>query len=180
MNIAHELTNEDWMDEGFAAAVDGGIGTPEYYAEESYAHPGDNFVAPVQYAVTQAAADCGEKKCDQTRTYKEMKVAMDHMVEAETHYAEVKETCLTHQTTLTTTPAAEQYNYYKSNVVPCNEDMAEAEFEVRHANHSQHSSALSFRAEQNMFAAEEYLVNHMYEYVQTADAAMEHGMQEAM
>ena len=97
MNIAHELTNEDWMDEGFAAAVDGGIGTPEYYAEESYAHPGDNFVAPVQYAVTQAAADCGEKKCDQTRTYKEMKVAMDHMVEAETHYAEVKETCLTHQ-----------------------------------------------------------------------------------
>ena len=109
-----------------------------------------------------------------------MKVAMDHMVEAETHYAEVKETCLTHQTTLTTTPAAEQYNYYKSNVVPCNEDMAEAEFEVRHANHSQHSAALSFRAEQNMFAAEEYLVNHMYEYVQTADAAMEHGMQEAM
>ena len=99
---------------------------------------------------------------------------MDHMVEAETHYAEVKETCLAHQTTLTTTPAADQYNYYKSNVAPCNEEMAEAEFEVRHANHSQHSAALSFRAEQNMFAAEEYLVDHMYEYVQTADTAMEH------
>merc|ERR1711871_169283 len=146
MNTAHELGNKDWMDKDFVATVDGGIGTPEYYGEKSYARAGDNFVAPVQYALTQASADCGEKKCDQTRTYNEMKITINHMADAEMHYAEVKEKCHTIQTTLTTTAAADQYAYYKSKVEPCNEDLAEAEFEVRHANHSQHSAALSFRA----------------------------------
>ena len=54
--------------------------------------------------------------------------------------------------------------------------MAEAEFELHHANHTQHSAALSFRAEQNIFNAETYLVDHMYEIVQTADAAQQHAM----
>ena len=76
--------------------------------------------------------------------------------------------------------AADKYEYYQSYVDPCNEDMAEAEAEVHYANHSQHSAALSFRAEQNMFAAEDYLVDHMYEYVQTADTAMEHAMNVSM
>ena len=130
-----------------------------------FALPGIIF-APVEYAESQAAADCGGKTCDQTHTYKEMKIAMDHANEAELHYEEVKETCLGYQTTLTTTAAAEQYEYYHSIVEPCNDDMAEAEFELHHANHTQHSAALSFRAEQNIFNAETYLVDHMYEIVQ--------------
>merc|ERR1711871_688608 len=102
-----------------------------------------------------------------------MEVAIDHMNEAEEHYNTVKETCLGFQTTLTTMSAAtDQYEYYKSTVEPCNHDMAEAEYEVHHANHSQHSAALSFRAEQNLYAAEDYLVDHMYEFVETSDIAM--------
>ena len=41
-----------------------------------------------------------------------MKIAMDHMTEAEEHYATVKATCLDYQTTLASTSmAAHKYEY---------------------------------------------------------------------
>ena len=94
MELAHNLGHEDWMNGTFEAALDAGIGTPEYYAEESIAHPGDVFAAPVEYAVTQKAAMCGDATCDKTHTYKEMEIAMDHMAEAVGHLDTVEENVL--------------------------------------------------------------------------------------
>jgi hypothetical protein len=173
--------SETLDDPNYDNALRNDLYDPEYYGSEPLMTPGGDYaVDPVNIAESHKDATFGagtpsEVKCNELETYKIMesdKQAYESAVELESAAESATRAAMTilAGNTMTTAQKAE---YYNDVVEPLMDALTEATYELDQHNATLHNSAQSFIADFNLHTAEQYIVDHMYTYVETETAALE-------
>jgi hypothetical protein len=177
LETANSLKTE--MEEEFNDVLSANMYADEYYGTEAIMTPGGTYAPdPVAMAESAKTQMCGAVACSTSQYYTQMEADLKDLAEANDDLAKAEADCLEVMKTLTTKPAAEQTQYEIDYVQPALNAVNDMTYEVESLNATAHNSADSFLLDVNLYSAEEYLVAHMPDYVETEDAALKNAYDE--